>query len=86
MRTAQELYGDAADYVNGSFTDEAEAAEAKALRVSCLLNQSQCALKQSEWSEVLQIALPDTLTSARSTYEASQGPLCSPHSSGCLFL
>jgi len=48
---ATELYGDAAMFVDHSFSDEVEAAEAKALRISCLLNQAQCALKQSEWMQ-----------------------------------
>lgn len=49
---AKEIYGDAADYVEGDFVDEALAAEAKAIRISCLLNQSQCALKRGEWFQV----------------------------------
>ena len=42
---AQELYHDAGEYVDGEGGDEA-----RALLLSCLLNQAQCALAQSEWA------------------------------------
>ena len=42
---AQELYHDAGEYVDGEGGDDA-----RALLLSCLLNQAQCALAQSEWA------------------------------------
>jgi len=48
---AQELYADAAGLADFRFDEPAKAAEAKALRTSCLLNQAQCSLKLGDWRD-----------------------------------